>query len=62
MPIIPSEWSEAPMRDGRLCCHGGVLALAKEVVGVTLGISCMIPNVPHVPGLDGGVMAPLLQV
>jgi hypothetical protein len=39
------------------------LALAKEVVGVTLGMSCMVAIVLHVPGMDGwvggGVMPPL---
>jgi hypothetical protein len=29
------------MRDGRLCYSEGVLALVEDVVGVTLGVSCM---------------------
>ena len=31
-----------------------LLALARDVVGVTLGMSCMAAIVLHVPGEDGG--------
>jgi hypothetical protein len=39
-----------------------LLALARDVVGVTLGMSCMAAIVLHVPGEDGGVMPPVFQV
>ena len=37
-----------------LWCFEDFLALAKEVVGVTHGISCVAAMVLHVPGMDRG--------
>jgi len=42
--------------------YGGFLALAKDVVGVTLEMSCMAGIVlPVVPEREGGVMPLLFQ-